>query len=417
MMESFEDKLRNLDIDYVAMIETGVLLLIVLYVVSLIVKVLMSGIDGDKKPTIGIFHVLRLIVVVHFGAAYYYTPTSDGSFFGDLIQNFVAWGNHAHLFLVVLSGFVLTYQNVEAVGEFKTREFFVKRLGRWPLLLAAVVLNGYSYPEASFGTWPRIKRAGITLGMIQGWWHERFFMKNEPLWSVSIYAFLVFLFPTLLRLVDGFGKSERKSRFQMIFFLWLVSCGLNFLMESSDAQYLMHGPAAPYMYIPAFLMGMMTGELFVTKPAYDLKAAEIIASRFGGTIGLGLIFICWCFVPTLKFVEDPELTEKAIHMWHFNGTLAPLYCFTLYWLGNEKDLLAKFFSFKIIWVFGATAPSAYLFFVPAHDFATRSEGNVPYATDVIFIGTIIIMALVSYFLLEVPFCKWALAEYRGGKEV
>ena len=43
--EEWVESLQNLDIDYVAMIETGALLLIALYIVSRIVKILMSGLD------------------------------------------------------------------------------------------------------------------------------------------------------------------------------------------------------------------------------------------------------------------------------------------------------------------------------------------------------------------------------------
>lgn len=348
--------------------------------------------------------------MVQFAASYYYTPGQGKSI--KVIRNFLSWGEHANGFLATLSGFVLGYQYLDDYSNFKKSEFYIKRLARWPLVLAAVVLQGYANPVVAFGTWPRLKRAAITLACVQGWWNERYFMENIPLWACSVFAFLFLCTPLFLGFVNGLSKFERPTKFKILFGLWVLSFLLTYLMQATDPTYQMWGKSAPYMYIPAFLMGMLTAELFNTAPDYDVKATEVLAARFAGPVGGFLIFICYLFVPTGKFNLNREEIDNVLMMWAHFGMLQPLYCFTLYWLSGPKDLLAKFFSFKIIWVFGAIGPGIYLFFVPAYSFAERSEGHVAFATDIIFLGTIIIMAVVSYFILEVPFYKWALEMQR-----
>merc|ERR1712054_96047 len=206
------------------------------------------------------------------------------------------------------------------------------------LLLAAIFLQGYAEPEIAFGTWARVKRAGITLGCIQGWWNERYFKENIPLWAPSVFAFLVLLFPTFLGMVTGMTAMQRVSKVKIIAFFWVLSFVLTYFLVDTDPEKLTWGKASPFMYIPQFLMGMFTGELFNTRPDYDVKPMEILMSRFGGAGGLFVIFICMLFIPTFEPMgregESFSQIETVMNHWNYFGMLAPLYCFTLYWLGN-----------------------------------------------------------------------------------
>lgn len=397
--------------DYAAIAETGCLLLVAFYICYMAYKFLMTGLSSESQPTIGVYHILRVIAVMHYVYAYYYTKNTV-----SFLQNISEWGFASVSFLVVLSGFVLTYQHGKDVSAFKKKEFYIKRLARWPLLLGAIFLQGYAEPEIAFGTWARVKRAGITLGCIQGWWNERYFKENIPLWAPSVFAFLVFLFPTLLGMVTGMTAFQRVSKVKIIAFFWVLSFVLTYFLVDTDPEKLTWGKASPFMYVPQFLMGMFTGELFNTRPDYDVKPNEILMSRFGGAGGLFVIFICMMFIPTFEPMgregESFSQIEMVMNHWNYFGTLAPLYCFTLYWLGNGKDIVAKFFSFKVIWVFGAVAPSVWLFFVPAMEFAKRCEGQVTGTTDFIFLGTMVITAIFAYFIVEVPFYRWILESHR-----
>merc|ERR1711988_600535 len=93
---------------------------------------------------------------------------------------------------------------------------------------------------------------------------------------------------------------QRVSKVKIIAFFWVLSFVLTYFLVDTDPEKLTWGKASPFMYVPQFLMGMLTGELFNTRPDYDVKPMEILMSRFGGAGGLFVIFICMLFIPTFE---------------------------------------------------------------------------------------------------------------------
>jgi peptidoglycan/LPS O-acetylase OafA/YrhL len=352
---------------------------------------------AENRPAIPALTTLR------FFAAFYVLVfhSLEGTTSIRAFASFISTGYVAVDFFFVLSGFVLTYKYCGRDGSLLStpKQFWAARCARvYPIYAVSLVIGAPLYLRAvhAHGHANLVLLVGSAVAaffLLQSWVYRIAGAWNAPAWSLSVEAFLYFVFPfavpSLLRRV---GKHRL---FGAAFALWLAALaipmlyvltnpdGLAHVDSHSDGRYLLIINYLPLLHVPAFLIGALAGWWYLQSKSpvpRGLTAFAVLA------LGVALCAGDW-------------LPSPMLH----NGLLAPLFAVVICGTASADGIVARCLGHRTFVLLGDASYALYLLHYPILGYYRWVFGQHRSAIAMlplfIFIQLISIMA---FKLVEVP---------------
>src|SRR5215469_558739 len=200
-------------------------------------------------------------------------------------QNFASIGFVGVNFFFVLSGFILVY--TYEGPALNAGNFWWARFARiYPAYLLSLLVAApffflaLHHLDLPFYAWSKVHpvwASTLTLTLLQAWVPQGALTWNSVCWSLSVEAFFYFVFPLFLL------RSRRTSPRALLFWLgalWLVSlsCSSSYVFLHPDGAANVNSGATdlfwknvlsfnPLVRLPEFLIGLVTGRLFLSQLA------------------------------------------------------------------------------------------------------------------------------------------------------
>lgn len=231
-------------------------------------------------------------------------------------QNYASIGFVGVNFFFVLSGFILVYtyegSNVSARGFWRARFARVYPAYLFSLIVAApFFFYALHHLDLPFYAWSKLHpvwASALTLGLLQSWVPQGALTWNSVCWSLSVEAFFYFVFPFALLRSEKVSSSKL---FLSLFALWCVSLALtmSYLFLHPDGAANVNSGATnlfwkniisfnPLVRLPEFLIGMMTGRLFLLEIAGTNRSKKFATPLIlAGLAGFALVSIFANHIP------------------------------------------------------------------------------------------------------------------------
>lgn len=317
-------------------------------------------------------------------------------------RNFASIGYVGVNFFFVLSGFILIY--TYAASDLDPRLFWRARFARiYPAYLFSLAVTAPFFfltarsLNLPFFTWSmqHLAIASIlALTLLQSWIPQAALTWNPVCWSLSVEAFFYALFPFLVK------RTKPLSRRQLPFWIagvWFISLAI------SAAYVLLHPDGAaninstettlfwknvlsfnPIVRLPEFVVGMLTGRLFLSREGGRKLGSICILS---GVAGFALVTIFAGKIP------NPVIST---------GLLSPAFAAIIYGVAFEPRW-TRFLNFAPLIYLGEASYSLYLL----HSWVMSEVlGGVPHqplaVRIVLCIGAAIAASLLTYRFIEQP---------------
>ncbi len=328
-------------------------------------------------------------------------------------MQFVHYGFVGVSLFFVLSGFVLAYNYPKFESARERRRFWWARFARiYPAYLVALLLSLpiYFFYTRTGSVLASMDAAGkITLetALLGAWTPWTSCGVNCPGWSLSAEAFFYLLFPLLVPAVNR--MSTRRLKWLMAL-LWLTAIlvPVAFALFGSrlgtgTREYSLVRDVVrftPIFHLPQFLMGAVTGILF-------LRAGETSQPASWPLRGLGLA----AFALILISIATVNLDYALVN----NGLFAPLFAIIIYTLARDRGLMARVFSFRPLVVLGEASYAMYILQYPLAGWYSRLRGGTWMTTRLsvgvltLYVVLLIGLSLSSFYLLETPMRRRILA--------
>lgn len=317
-------------------------------------------------------------------------------------QNFAGIGYIGVNFFFVLSGFILVF--TYAANGVEPRRFWQARFARiYPAygfslaVTAPFFLFAVRHLRLPFFAWSErhlILAAVLAIALLQAWVPQGALTWNPVCWSLSVEAFFYCLFPVLL------GWTRRCSHRQLLY--WIA--GFSFASLSFSAAYiLLHPDGAaeinasevtlfwknilsfnPLVRLPEFLVGMLTGRLFLSSRRNQTLGSACI---LGGTAAILLITAFASKVP------NPIISA---------GFLSPSFAAIIYGVAQQPRW-TRFLAFPRIVLLGEASYSLYLLHSFVMTRAFEAMSYLPHGVRTLLcVFTAVGASLLSYHLVEEP---------------
>jgi peptidoglycan/LPS O-acetylase OafA/YrhL len=306
---------------------------------------------------LGAFHVVL----------YHYAPRIRGfrAHAPVWLQNFLATGSVAVDLFFVLSGFILVYNYVGSAGVLRVskREFWSARFARvYPIYLIGFLLFTPFALVKYAGAPASVAASGLAAFSLTQAWTSYAVGWNPPGWSLSAEAFFYFFFPFFLPLI---ARLPRKRIFVAIGLLWLLSlvvpgwAALR-MMRSAESYWQPWDLLAynPILWLPAFLIGMLTGRLHLTRKESVSGEGRSLAQR----LSLGSVIL-------IALAFSPAYLHPLLEM----GLLAPLFALLIYSLASGASALGH----QPFYLLGDASYSLYILHVPLWNWFAGALALVP----------------------------------------
>lgn len=288
----------------------------------------------------------------------------------------------------MLSGFILAYNYLPK--HFTAIEFWIARGARiaplyffglliaLPQVIALCARRGH----------PLFPKALPSLFLLQSWFPGSALLWNAPGWSLSAETFFYMLFPFILLPVANLFRRSFLLAFVIFWLLGTVPV-LTFAFaqpvgvatETSPALLLGMFKHNPIIRLPEFILGIGLGTLY--HDGWRCPSPRLVAAI--STLGLaGMFVLC----RNLPYPAD------------YNAFYAPLLGVALLALASQQDMLSN----RLLVLLGNCAYSIYLLHWPLQYFWIRyAAGRIPHGfSNIAYIASTIIIAVISYKLIEVP---------------
>jgi peptidoglycan/LPS O-acetylase OafA/YrhL len=320
-------------------------------------------------------------------------------------QNFASIGFVGVNFFFVLSGFILVYTYGPNVNA---RNFWWARFARvYPAYLLSLIIAApffffaLRHLHLPFYAWSKLHpvwASTLTLTLLQAWVPQGALTWNSVCWSLSVEAFFYFVFPFFLL------RSRIASPRALLLWLgalWLVSlffsCGYVFLHPdgavnvNSGATNLFWKNVLsfnPLVRLPEFLIGMMTGHLFLSQLAGKNESRKfatlLIMAGFAAFVGV-VIFT--------KVIPNPVLSA---------GLLSPAFAAIIFGVA-QRPPMTSFLDVRWLVLLGDASYSLYLL----HSLLiSRTFESLPMLPHIVRVAACFAAAigasLLSYRLIEEP---------------
>jgi peptidoglycan/LPS O-acetylase OafA/YrhL len=285
----------------------------------------------------------------------------------------------------LLSGFILSYTyagQIDEPGDY--RRFWEARFARiWPVYVVSLLLT--SMAQFAF---PRLSYILPTLLMVQAWNpfdHGMWGAWNYVCWTLSVEAFFYLCFPFYQRWIERLGSQKLLMSIVIMLGLGVaINSAVNVLGYASHG--VLHVVPLPLMRLPEFLAGVGLGNYFLRKTS---SAATV------STSGL------WTYVSVIVTIA---LLCRARDQW--TSLVLITFALLIFGLANERTLLARVLSSRIMLFGGAISYSIYLLQAPVKDmvriFADQVHiASVGFRTGFLF-ALLLLLSAISFKIIEEP---------------
>ena len=265
----------------------------------------------------------------------------------------------------MLSGFILAYTYLPG-GTL--RAFWVARVARiYPLYVIAFLVAA---PPFYWGHALNPVKVGVAaLALMQAWSPSMALAWNPPGWSLSVEAFFYLLFPWL---GVALARLDRRRLVACIALLWLLGAvvpvsavALLHMRVLSQPRYdsgwlslVLHNPL---LNLPAFLIGVATGRLYLLRGAGRAHAGW--RDHWQAPLA-----------PLVVVIGSPLTLVAAARLpWSLGQTelIAPVWAIVLYVLACSRGRSAALLSLPALVTLGEASYALYLLHVPAWFLLTR----------------------------------------------
>jgi peptidoglycan/LPS O-acetylase OafA/YrhL len=240
----------------------------------------------------------------------------------------------------LLSGFVLALGGSKKKQKIKFKSFFKKRFLRiYPsyILILLLFMPMFLAIDFYYGAtiWLEIKRAFITITLIQAWHPSWGLLWNSPTWFLSSLAFCYLIFPTIFNRIADFSNKKLwmlgALLFSVLLVIKIIYCYYNqiFFLEgmlpAHKINFFNWLRFFPPINALEFLLGVIVGTIFSKVRSTSSKATEYAPV-------LLMLAIVLLMIVRLIFPINDMLFRTVF--------LTPLFLMFLYFgaFGNSKGL-------------------------------------------------------------------------------
>lgn len=352
--------------------------------------------------------------------------TSIGPF--DL-GRWLANGNTGVTLFFVLSGFLLSLpfwrQEHAAGSRVDVKSYFFRRLAR---ILPAYYLCLFGLLAIKLGTGrtPEIDNILSHVAFLYNINDRNILSLNAPFWSLAVEMQFYLLLPLLMFALSGL--SARVS-FALLSVLavgaYCANYGLmSYLVERNEwpIQMTLIWPfslyiSGPYSFVLTysllahltfFLIGIATALVFVIRGRGD----QVLANR---TPGLVADMVFWSSATAIILILSTPLDDVLQAPYgHYNWPFVPLLFAAMIFVMPRANLAKALLESRPLRWLGVISYGFYIFHFPIQTFVARLFGQAGLAmTDfwwlfaVLSLSASVVVAAVSYWLLELPVIRWA----------
>lgn len=335
-----------------------------------------------------------------------WVPTVDKNFTA-FYDNVLHEGFLGVSFFFILSGFILALNYKEKILEKKIsfKEFWIARIARiYPLHLLTLL---YSLPifftdifRAPF-LW--IMSFLSNLFLLQSFVPDQdfYFGFNAVSWSISNELFYYLMFPVLMIVI----YKKPKSIYLFLFLFLLIPVAIYFTPR--NFQVFLYS-VNPVIRISDFILGILLFKVFEFR----------VFSRFFRTRSLATIAELSAILLFILFfsfhLEVPVGYRFATYYW------LPMVCI-IYAFAHQAGFFSKLLSFRWFVFLGEISFSFYMFHALTMRYIKALDRRIDYTPNVylfvLFIFLIVIVvSILSYYYVELPFNRRIRAKYRSQSE-
>lgn len=328
-----------------------------------------------KRPPLEALTGLRFFAALHVVLHHYLiTVPAYRQSAPPFVLRLMDAGPAAVTLFFVLSGFLLSYNYLQADGELRAdkREFWAARFARlYPVYFLGIVVyapiaitryfSGTGLSVVDVGPGPAFWVSGVlTLFMLQAW-TVVFLAWNGPCWSVSAEAFFYLIFPRSARYMTRLGLRRMAY---VLAGLWLAS---------------LIGP----LYWEFAVLGHSTKQV---KELWDvtLTFSPLLRSiHFLAGIGFGIYFLRrpregtardgWlaAILATVCILAAGLVPSSAGRL--FDNLMTPLFGALVYLLAFQRGPLCRFLSHPRIVLLGEASYAMYILHNPLWNYLARLQ--------------------------------------------
>jgi peptidoglycan/LPS O-acetylase OafA/YrhL len=329
------------------------------------------------------FIAVFAVVIFHFG-------TNIFPFYEPAISAIFTSAYLGVSYLYILSGFVMIIASQKkTVTGISLTPFFKSRFARvYPLyLLALIITLSYYIIDNRIYT---VTDLILNLLAMQAWVPGNALSLNTPGWSVSTEVFFYLIFPLLFNFI--YRMVSLKKLFIAVGSLWLITQIL--LNWGFHSTFYKGFPSAshdllfyfPLMHLNEFLIGNITGLIFVTKIDQPKQKNDWLILLLFALSVIGVNFI----------------TGLSFH----NGLFALLFAPMIYLLSLNDGWINQLFIKKPLILLGEISYAIFILQKPAFLYGRKYLPKIGICDSTIIFYSIILMLILcsalSYLVFENP---------------
>jgi peptidoglycan/LPS O-acetylase OafA/YrhL len=367
-----------------------------------------------KSETFPALNGLRFLAA--FGVViFHYAPRVDvHTRLNDFVKNLINQGPCAVSFFFILSGFLLGYRHLAGNSrEQKAFDFYWSRFVRlYPVYLLAFILflpvaaqRYLPNPSPGAPAHHTFIFSAVLSGLMLQSWTPLAQAWNGPSWSLSVEAFLYFIFPFVALRISKLSRLQAAVLFGLS---WLVPSGLAIAYVAHkipDQTWHLYITNNPLLWTPLFLIGICASRMVSSWKNLPERSAQVIS-----TLG--------CFALILVCLSWP-------HRWNdvfVTGGIAPLLAAMILFCTRPSWWIARILGVRPLSKLGEASYAVYILQAPLWHYwqpVTNYLRHAPLQTNAValsqFAGFVVFLILVSLGVqrfVELP-ARAALGDWRA----
>jgi peptidoglycan/LPS O-acetylase OafA/YrhL len=343
--------------------------------------------------------ILSPLTGIRFFAAIYVILFHNIGFFKDspgFVFNFLKHGYVGVSLFFVLSGFILTYNYIEAFGEnyLDNKKFWLARFLRlYPIYFISIIVSlppFFYFLGKTLPLYPAVFKGiaitTFTIPLLQSWITFFLGQLNAPGWSLSVEAFLYFTFPFV---APCLAKIKNKNLIFILIFSWILSILPNIILLAlqqykiaidPDLPSIITSPyplystfisSFPLFHLPQFMIGVIIAIIYMR----DIEQKKYKLSNYINNQKVQFLHLAEIVIFSLIIIimaQDKIFIESSLN----NGLISPLFGLLFYVLAYEKGIISKLLSLPVFMMLGEASFCMYIFQAPVRTYSTLCNGLV-----------------------------------------
>ena len=369
--------------------------------------------------------ILSPLTGIRFFAAIYVILFHNIGFFKDspgFVFNFLKHGYVGVSLFFVLSGFILTYNYIEAFGEnyLDNKKFWLARFLRlYPIYFISIIVSlppFFYFLGKTLPLYPAVFKGiaitTFTIPLLQSWITFFLGQLNAPGWSLSVEAFLYFTFPFV---APCLAKIKNKNLIFIIIFSWILSILPNIILLAlqqykiaidPDLPSIITSPyplystfisSFPLFHLPQFMIGVIIAIIYMR----DIEQKKYKLSNYINNQKVQFLRLAEIVIFSLIIIimaQDKIYIESSLN----NGIISPLFGLLFYVLAYEKGIISKLLSLPVFMMLGEASFCMYIFQAPVRTYLTIIVKKLGYDYTLnFFILYLMILVLLSLFICNI----------------